>query len=61
MEEVIPVEIENVRVDCKVGGDEPKSREELEAQWRGVWEKRMEGEQRQERNMDEAKLIREIR
>ena len=35
--EVVPVEIENVRLDCKVGGgEEAKMREEMEAQWRRV-------------------------
>ena len=57
MGEVIPVEIENVRLDCKVGGGKPKSRGELEAVWRKELE-RMETEQRLE---DEAKVLREIR
>ena len=52
MGEVTSVEIENVRLDCKVGGDEPKSREELEVEWRREWEERMESERRQERNVD---------
>ena len=30
MGEVIPVEIENMRLDCKVGEGEPKCTEELE-------------------------------
>ena len=58
MGEVIPVEIDNMRLDCNVGEGEPKFRAELEAEWKKELEERIESERRQE---DEEKLLKDIR